>query len=204
MKSRLSRTGCVIALVMLLGAAPVAAQQAPSVHFDVYSSKPSHSLEFSGTGFAPNESVDVSLGDQALTTISADDEGRILHANVSIPLLNAGQYTVSFVGQTSKMPVSVGLNIDGVRPWVVLSNYYVSPQSGVGFNGEDFVPGETVTVYLNSTQSSPLAQVNADGEGRITMANAITPANLAGDNTLIFVGQQSQVQLTATFTVAAL
>jgi hypothetical protein len=80
----------------------------------------------------PNEAVDVSLGDQPLTTITADVEGRILRATISIPSLSAGDYTVLFVGQTSRTPVAVGLNIQGFRPWVVLHNYYVSPQSGGG------------------------------------------------------------------------
>jgi 5-hydroxyisourate hydrolase-like protein (transthyretin family) len=200
----------IFAVLVALGSSPAEAQSlppdtghAPNVHLDTYSAKPAQTLAFTGTGFVPKETVDVSLGDQSLTTITADDEGRILHASIGIPLLSAGDYTVSFVGQTSRIPVTVALNIHGVRPWVVLSNYYVSPQSGVGFNGEDFVPGETVAVYLNSTVSAPLAQVTADADGRITAASALTPTNLAGGNRLIFVGQQSQVELTATFTVAA-
>jgi 5-hydroxyisourate hydrolase-like protein (transthyretin family) len=192
------------ALLVAFAAAPAAAQSTtPNVHLDAYSGKPGHTLAFTATGFAPNEAVDISLGQQALTTLTADAEGRILGASIGIPSLTAGDYTVSFVGRTTQTPAAVGLNIQGFRPWVVLHNYYVSQQSGVGFNGEDFVPGETVAVYLNSTSSAPVQQVTADGEGRITMANAVSPANLTGDNQLIFVGQQSQAALTATFTVAA-
>ena len=200
----------IVAVLVALGSSPAAAQsltsgtaQTPSVHLELYSGKPAHTLTFTGTGFEPSEDVDVSLSEQSLATITADAEGRILHAGISIPLLSAGDYTVSFVGRTSRIPVAVGLNIQGFRPWVVLHNYYVSPQSGVGFNGEDFVPGETVSVYLNSTLGEPVVQVTADGDGRITMANALSPTNLTGDNRLIFVGQQSHAELTATFTVAA-
>jgi hypothetical protein len=138
-----------------------------------------------------------------LTTTTADAQGRILHASIGIPSLSAGDYTLSLVGQTSQVPVALGLRVDGFRPWVVLHNYYVSPQSNVGFNGEDFIPGETVAVYLNSTLSAPVVQVTADGDGRITTASALSAANLTGDNRLIFVGQQSQVELTATFSVAS-
>jgi 5-hydroxyisourate hydrolase-like protein (transthyretin family) len=177
--------------------------QTPSVHLDVYAGKPAQTLAFTGTGFVPNEAVDVSLGDQPLTTINADVEGRILRATISIPSLSAGDYTVLFVGQTSRTPVAVGLNIQGFRPWVVLHNYYVPPQSGVGFSGEDFVPGEAVAVYLNSTLSAPVVQTTADSSGRIAAANAVSAANLTGDNQLIFVGQQSQAQLSVKFSVAA-
>jgi hypothetical protein len=200
----------VVALVVALGPGPATAQSlspntaaTPSVHLDVYAVKPARTVGFTGTGFAANEPVDVSLADQLLTTVTADGEGRVLHASVGIPLLSAGDYTLSMVGQVSRTPVTAGLKIDGVRPWVVLNNYYVSAQSDVGFTGEDFVPGETVAVYLNSTLSAPVVQVSADSEGRISANNALSPANLAGDNQLIFVSQQSQVQLTATFSVAA-
>jgi len=200
----------LVAVLVALGSNPAAAQslapstaQTPSIQLDVYTVKPAQTLAFTGTGFVPNEPVDVSLADQSLTTVTADGEGRLLHASVGIPLLNAGDYTVSFVGQISRMPVTAGLKIDGAHPWVVLHNYYVSPQSDVGFSGEDFVPGENVAVYLNSTLSSPVVQVTADSDGRITAASALSPANLTGDNRLIFVGQQSQIQLTATFSVAS-
>jgi 5-hydroxyisourate hydrolase-like protein (transthyretin family) len=198
----LRRLLVLAALFLALGSATAAAD-APNVHLDAYSGKPGHTLAFSGTGFAPNETVDVSLGDQSLTTITADAEGRVLGASIGVPQMSPGDYTVTFLGRSTLVPATVGLNIQGFRPWVVLHNYYVSQQSGVGFNGEDFVPGETVAVYLNSTMSSPVVQVTADGEGRITMANALSPANLSGDNTLIFVGQQSQTQLSEKFSVAA-
>jgi hypothetical protein len=194
------------AVVLALASGPAAAQsvaQTPDVHLDQNWGRSAQALAVTGAGFAPNEAVDVSLGDQSLTTVTADAEGRLLHASISIPYLNAGDYTLSFVGQTSRTPVSVGYSVQGVRPWVVLHNYYVAPQSGVGFDGNDFAPGETVAVYLNSMLTSPVAQVTADGEGRFAMANALSPANLTGANQLIFVGQQSQTQLTVTFTVAA-
>jgi len=194
----------IAALLVALGSGSAAAESpAPNVHPAAYTAKPAQAVSVTATGFAPNEPVDVSLGDQSLLTITADGEGRILHANVGIPFLSPGDYTVSFLGQTSRVPVAVGLKIEGFRPWVVLHNYYVSPQSGVGFSGQDFVPGETVAVYLNSKLSGPFLQVTADADGRITAADALSPANLKGDNRLIFVGQQSQVELTSSFAVAA-
>ena len=195
-----------VAVLLALASGPAAAQslsQTPNVHLDVFSAKPAQTLGFSGTGFVPNETVDASLGEQVLATTTADDQGRVVHASMRLPVLSAGACTISFVGRTSQQPVAVTLSIDGVRPWVTLSNYYVSPQSGVGFNGWDFVPGESVAVYLNSTTSAPVVQVNADAEGRLMLANALTPANLTGDNRLIFIGEQSHAELTATFTVAA-
>src|SRR4051812_5327520 len=104
----------IAAVLVTLGPGPVGAQsltpdqgQTPSVHLDAYTGKPSHTVAFTGTGFMPNETVDVSLGDQALATITADSEGRILHASIGIPFLSAGDYAMSFVGQTTRKPVGV-------------------------------------------------------------------------------------------------
>jgi hypothetical protein len=200
----------IAAMLAALGSGSAAAQtptpntaQTPSVHLDAHTAKPARALAFTGTGFVPNEPVDVFLGSQSLSTLTADAEGRILNASLGVPFLSPGDYRVSFIGQASRAPVAVGLKIEGFRPWVMLHNYYVSPQSSLGFNGQDFAPGEVVAVYLNSTLDGLVLQVTADAEGRITAANALSPANLTGDNRLIFVGQQSQVELTATFAVAA-
>jgi hypothetical protein len=146
----------------------------------------------------------VYLGEQLgspLTTVTADPFGRITAKNLNIPLLGAGDYKLAFVGHVSQTPVSVGFNIQGFHPWVVLTNYYISQQSGVGFIGQDFVPGEVVQVYLNTTLSQPMAQVTADADGHFYVEDAFGLPNSTGDNQLIFIGQQSQTQVTTSFSI---
>jgi hypothetical protein len=193
----------IIAAVAFTTVTPLAAQSTPNVFLDSYTGKPSETMTFGANGFAPNEPIDVSLGEQQLTTVNADALGDVVHGSAAIPNLGAGDYTLSFVGRTSQTRASVGFNIQGFRPWVVLRNYFVTAQQAVGFDGQDFIPGETIAVYLNSRLSAPVVQVNADGQGRIAMEGAVPAANLKGDNQLIFVGQQSQSELTTTFTVAS-
>jgi hypothetical protein len=178
--------------------------QTPNVHLVSYTGKPTNAVSFGGAGFVPGEAVDVFFGENTtapLTTVTADAQGDINAQNVGIPFIDAGDYKVVFIGRTSQTPVSVGFNIQGFHPWVVLHNYYLAPQSSVGFTGEDFVPGEAVAVYLNSQASAPLMQVTADANGRFATDNASLP-DLSGDNELIFVGQQSQTEVTATFSIA--
>ena len=177
----------------------------PEVHLEAYTGKPTHTLSFSGSGFVPGESVDMFLGDQTLNPLAsvvADDKGDISAQSVSIPVLAAGDYRASFVGRVSTTPVSIGFNIQGFHPWVVLHSYYVPPHSGLGFSGEDFFPGEVVQVYLNSLLALPVAQVTADGDGRFAVDQAFSLPDLTGDNDLIFFGQQSQTEVTTRFSVA--
>lgn len=179
--------------------------QPPTVHLDAYTGKPSHTFGFSGSGFVPGEQVDVYVGAEArdpLTTVTADGRGDINGQNMAIPLVAAGDYRLAFVGRSSQAPVSVGFNVQGFHPWAVLDSYYIAPQSSVGVVGEDFIPGEVVLVYLNSRLSQPVAQVTADGNGHFAANNAFQLPSLTGNNQLIFVGQQSQTEVTATFAAA--
>ena len=215
MMSSPSRTAAICSLAIVVsfavGGPSVAAQPAlpssvPAVHLESYTGKPTRTLSFSGSGFMPGESVDMFLGDQTLdplVTVTADARGDIFGQNVGIPFLAAGDYKASFVGRSSAIPVTFGFNIQGFHPWVVLRDYYLSPQASVGFNGEDFVPGESVQVYLNSRLSSPVTQLTAGADGRFASEKAFSLPDLHGDNELIFVGDQSQTEVTATFSVAS-
>jgi hypothetical protein len=180
--------------------------QTPAVQLETFTGKPTHTFGFSGTGFVPGEQVDVYLGPASadpLATIAADGRGDITGHDMAIPLISPGDYSLAFVGRDSRTPVSVGFNIQGFHPWAVLDNYYPTPRAGVGFSGTDFVPGEVVQVYLNTRVSQPVAQVTADASGRFAVRNAFTLPDLTGNNQLIFVGQQSQTEVTATFAAAA-
>jgi hypothetical protein len=193
-------------LSAIVSAVIVGLGQTPTVHLDAYTGKPTRSFGFSGSGFAPNEQVDVYLGPTSadpLTTIAADGQGDISGHDMAVPLISPGDYTLAFVGRDSRTPASVGFNIQGFHPWATLDNYYVTPQTEVGFSGTDFFPGEVVQVYLNTRLSQPVAQVTADANGHFEVRNAFNLPDLTGNNQLIFVGQQSQTEVNATFAAAA-
>jgi hypothetical protein len=210
--SKLLAACAMLGMVVLGLPATVAAQtdnpvqwQPPSVHLDTYTGKPTQRFSFAGVGFVPGEQVDVYLGAQAtapLTSVTADGRGDITGRDMVIPSVSPGDYTLSFVGLGSNKPVSVGFNVQGFHPWTILDHFYVTPHTGVGFEGTDFVPGEVVQVFLNTRLSQPVAQVTADADGRFRTTNAFTLPDLTGNNELIFVGQQSQTEVTATFAAA--
>jgi hypothetical protein len=180
------------------------AWQPPVVRLDGYTGKPTQTVGFTGTGFVPGEQVDVYLGDQAstaLTTVTADGRGEIAGSGLSVPFITAGDYRLTFVGRASHIPASIGFNVQGFYPWVVLDNYYVDTQTGVSASGSDFVPGESVRVYLNTSASQPVADVTADAKGSFALRNLSLPG-LTGDNRLIFVGDQSQTEVSASFAAA--
>jgi hypothetical protein len=204
--SKLFAVLVILGMVVLGLPTSVAAQsQPPTVQLDTYTGKPTHRFGFSGTGFVPGEQVEVYLGtptDTPLATVVADRRGDITGRDMVIPAISPGDYTLSFVGLGSHTPASVGFNVQGFHPWAVLDNYYVAPHTGVGFAGTDFVPGEVVQVFLNTRVSDPVAQITADADGHFRAMNAFSLPDLTGNNELIFVGQQSQTEVTATFAAA--
>jgi hypothetical protein len=201
----MSMSTLIAIMSIVLFGLPTTQGQPPTVHLDEYTGKPTHTFSFSGSGFDPGEQVDVYLGAQTadpLTTVGSDARGEISRHEMTIPFVTPGDYSLAFIGRNSHTPVSVGFNVQGFNPWAVLDNYYLSPQSGVGFEGQDFIPGEVVQVYLNTRLSQPVAQVTADADGRFAVKNAFNLPDLTGNNQLIFVGQQTQTEVTATFAAA--
>jgi len=173
----------------------------PKVDLDKYSLKPDQAFGFTGTGFIPGEEVEVRLGSlqgRLLTTVAADNKG-IANGSVTIPLMEAGDFPLFFVGKRSQLPMSVGFNVQGFAPWVVLDNYSPPPYYRMGFAAEDFAPGEEVLVYLNRQDTRPVAGVKAGDNGKITVKQAFELPVLQGDNVLIFMGQRTGKVASAKF-----
>ncbi len=176
----------------------------PQVELDSYSVKPEQVFGFSGTGFAPQEEVEVrigGLGGEPLATFRADSSGNVLGRPLKVPLVEPGDYSLYFVGHQSQNPVAVKLNVQGFQPWVVLDNYAPPQYYRMGFKGEDFAPGEEVLVYLGEPVGEPVARVVADTSGRFEVKEAVDLPILRGESTLVFVGQRTRAVVTATFQV---
>ena len=178
----------------------------PAVQLDTYTVKPGQDFGFAGSGFLPNETVAVRLGSpmgrRLAAAVRANARGNVT-GHVTIPLMPEGNYVLCFVGQQSQTPTSVGLNIQGFHPWVTLDTYAPSPHTRLGFIGEDFAPGEEVLVYLNRQGGKPVVRLHADASGRFAAPAAWDVGKLSGEHLLFFVGQQSGVVVTTTFTVVS-
>jgi hypothetical protein len=177
----------------------------PKIVMDTYSVKSNHTFGFTGSGFTPGETVDVrlgGLGGAPLATFTSDAQGNVTGQDVPLPLVQAGDYTIYFVGEQSQNPVSVGFNVQGFTPWVVLDSYSLAPYSVVGFTGQDFVPGDQVNVYLDRRDGDPLLRLNADDNGQFAVKSAFQlPDMRHGDHQLLFVGSKGGANITAKFVV---
>jgi hypothetical protein len=176
----------------------------PEVKPEVYTAKPGQAFGFSGGGFVPGEDVDVFLGGlkgTPLATFRADVSGNVAGKGVVIPPVQAGDYPLHFVGRQSQTPFTVGFNVQGFSPFMLLDNYSPPPYYRMGFKGEDFTPGDQVLVYLGPPSEKPLARLEADARGKIDAKAVWEVPELHGDATLTFVAQGGGQTLTAKFVV---
>jgi hypothetical protein len=174
----------------------------PTVVLDTYTSMPGQVVNFAGNGYIAGETVKVYLGSSTvpLASVKATALGTVT-GHLQVPKLQPGTYSLKMVGASSQFPATVGFNIQGFSPWVVLGRYTLTPGEGEGFMGQGFAPGEVVFVYVNTTQGNPALRVTADTSGRVVVQDTWVPASVSGHNVLTLVGQQSKASTSAEFTV---
>jgi hypothetical protein len=137
---------------------------APKITLDTYSAKSNHTFAFSGAGFLPDELIDLrlgGLGGSSLATFQSDSQGTVTAQNVLLPPVQAGDYLLVLWASSHRPPVSIGFNVQGLSPWVVLDGYSVAPYSTMGFTGQNFVPNEAIDVYLGQRTGEPLLRLAA-------------------------------------------
>jgi len=174
----------------------------PTVVLDTYTSTPGQVVTFAGNGYIAGETVKVYLGSSTvpLASVKATALGTVT-GHLQVPKLQPGIYSLKMVGASSQFPATVGFNIQGFSPWVVLGRYTLTPGEGEGFIGQGFAPGEVVFVYVNTTQGNPALRVTADTSGRVVVQDTWVPASVSGSNVVTLVGQQSKATTSAEFTV---
>jgi hypothetical protein len=180
----------------------------PYVVPETYAAKSGAVVSYKGGGFTAGEAISYffdTLSQTPLGTIVADAQGSFSLQGLTVPLATEGNHAVLFVGARSQQLVRVPITVIAFHPWVVLDNYTPKPYDQIGFSGQDFRPGEGVVAYLNQVAGSPVAIVQADAKGAFT-AKAVfsVPVDAVGKDVLIFIGTQTQTQVSVSFQVMPL
>jgi hypothetical protein len=156
-------------------------------------------------GFAPRETIDVfwnTMSGQPVTTITADGGGGIGQATLRVPFGAAGDNTFLFVGKTSQSLAATDFLVLSLYPNVKLTNYALQADHVMSYSGSGFGPSERVLVFINSTNTPPIALIQTDQNGGFKNAPGfVVPFSLKGKQTLIFMGEQSRAPNAVNFTV---
>ncbi len=178
---------------------------APRVKLGMEVGRPGDTIAVALQGFAPGEPIKVfwnSLGGQPLATLQADGGGGVGPAALQVPFGAIGNNTFLFIGANSQSVVAANFVVLALYPSVTLSSYAIQPDNVESFTGSGFGPNERVLIYLNNPNDSPVGVVQADSNGSFKNAGAITiPFALKGQQTLIFMGEQSRAPDAVSFTI---
>jgi len=195
------------ALVLALSLLPmlvrvVHADGGPTINATLSANVPGASATISGSGFAANETVHVSLGAQSKDVV-ADGSGNISGVALTIPTVPAGLQFVSAWGETSGTWALTYVWIAGFQPNVIPNSWYVLPGATLSFTGIGFGGDETVTASYNS---SPIGTFTTDSSGNFSgAASSSLPVSLQNTQaTITFLGATSGAQTSDTISIGQL
>jgi hypothetical protein len=152
-------------------------QYYPNVSPSVYYVLPGKTLSFNGSGFLPNEVVNVYNGTTEVATTQANAKGNVvLGGTVTIPLTDGGtSQNYTLVGQTSMGSGSVSVQIGAYNPNASPSTYYALPGSLLTFSGSGYAPGETVAVFTTTgLTATNIGSITADDNGDFINGGNVT------------------------------
>jgi predicted alpha-1,2-mannosidase len=169
---------------------------------------PGDSVALTGTGFAPNEKVTVTLDTTPAVKVdvTADGNGEVQTSLVVPSSAAAGDHTITAIGATSGVPATAALTVSGstppamYSPEVVLSTTAATVGQVVHVQGDGFAKGETVTMTLHSSPTA-LGTLKANAQGIVTGTFTVPAGATVGSHTVEFAGAVSKTPVTVPFVV---
>ncbi|MBI2955492.1 MAG: hypothetical protein HYY30_14350 [Chloroflexi bacterium] len=160
----------------------------------------------SGVGFDAGATVDIYLqvreGAQleSLGFAQVDKGGGFGGFSFRIPEdLTSDTFTIVAQQHDGKFKASAKGRITGSSVSVKLGTQVGKAGDTTTVSGKGFAPNENVFVYFNSLAADPIATLKADGSGGLGRMSIKVPFGPSGDNSFIFVGEDSQSPVTVQF-----
>jgi hypothetical protein len=182
----------------------------PVLVLTTYAGQPGTVVSFTGSGFAPGETITAYLGGtlrgREVAKFEAGSDGTFEGAGAFTipPDAKEGEVIISAVGERSKMPRDVGFAVLPLTPWAGLTAYAGPPGTKISFEGHGFLPGENVRIHLGDAEAPVLSTLQADEEGGFYGGGSYTvPDEAEGKINFTMVGETSETVTTAAFTVTA-
>jgi len=158
---------------------------------------PGQTLGFSGSGFAPNETVHIQ-GPSTDFSAKADSGGNFAAVHViKIPYSwedSTQTFTINAsISDSNVTPSPLTITIGTFYPQITPSDWWVAYGQNISVSGTSFAPRELVRLFVNGAQ---VAEHRADAAGNVTFTTA---APSSGDTaTLTATGASSGLSSTRT------
>lgn len=174
----------------------------PAVTPSSYYVMPGAELSFSGSGFAPHETIVVAgdSGSSTLSSFAADGSGAFSASGAfAVPILMSGAtHAFTLTGAKSGATASADVTIGSFYPSLAPASYYAVPNASLLVSGAGFAPDESVTISTPGA-SSTIATADADGA---FSSSIIVPFSKTGSATITAVGSLSKASTSVGITLA--
>ncbi|MHB0868803.1 MAG: SH3 domain-containing protein [Chloroflexota bacterium] len=166
-----------------------------------------------GSGFDPASVIDFYLTadpksdkkPQDLGFAQADSSGSFGGFGFSLPPnYRSATFTVIARERNSSRETQATGRLETMRPSVKLGTGVGVVGDQIQVSAQGFMPGEEVKVFFNSLGGDPFQTFTASNGGTIEKQSIRVPYGPVGNNSLIFVGDQSQSPVTVQFLMLSL
>ncbi len=166
--------------------------------------KPGDTVALTARGFEPGEQLALYWGrttGQPSMTMQADSSGAVSHAPLRVGVAPVGTSSLFVVGRKSGIAAGVPFQVLNLYPSIGVKPYALKSQQPISFTGKGFAPGERVLVYLNRMGGQPVMAIPTSDNGTFSTAGFKVPYALKGQQSMVFVGEQSRAIAKSGFTV---
>lgn len=169
----------------------------PTLNPSAYYSAPGGTISLAGEGFAPSETVAITIG-TASTSATTSASGAFSIPSIQLPSIGGTTIPVTAIGQTSGATASFQMTMGQYYTWTTLSTYWAQGGSPLTVFGHNFAPGEAVTI---SGPGGAFASTTADGSGDFTAVTTV-PYGPSGTIAITALGALSGAPASVNMTLA--
>ena len=170
----------------------------PILTLSTYSGAPNTSVLASGSGFAPHESVNLSIAGGNISGVTADTQGTFSNVAVVVPVKSAGNY-IAYATGDHRNQAQANFYLSGFYPNAHPSLWYVLPGQSLSFAGTSFAPNEIITI---ANAQSGAATATVSGSGNFATGNMVVPFDWQGSaRTFTVSGNFSGAHIPLTVTI---
>jgi hypothetical protein len=176
-----------------------ATASAPALTVSSSSGLPGATITANGSGFQPNETVDVTLNGQDVGSPTVNGQGT-WSLSFKVPQMAPGQYGLLAKGRAMGDTASTSFTINQGGATLTFNPTQAAPGTQLTVTGAGFQAGETATLSFNGPTVST---ATADTNGNVTWTFTVPPTLAAGQYGVTATGETSGVTVNATYTLVA-
>jgi len=161
----------------------------PTILASSFYALPGDMVSWSGSGFAPNETVTISNATTTYATITANGSGSFTNAgSFAIPFGIAQTITFTATSSVSKVTIPVTISLATFIPQLTPSTFFLQRTNSFTVSGTGFAPNESVTVKV---RGNDLQTLTADGSGNFASGPFVVPLSSPSTITATATGLSS-------------